>query len=549
MPRTGHLPLLLLLASCSCSDDDGPDLVETLEIVPTSLPDGRVGVPYAAVLQARGGRAPYVLRGGGGLLPPGLSLHEDGRLDGTPTEEGDFGFDVVVSDALDGRARAPFELSVAPAEEPPLALRIMTAVLPTGDLGEPYRAVLQAEGGTPPYLWEVVEGSLPEGLALVGDGASTAIEGVPAALGVQELTLNLADADGADVQRDFTIAVSPLPTLLTEVLPIAVVGEPYHAQLEVTGGAWPLVFEAYSGRLPAGLTLHPSGLVAGVAEAPDSRPVRFRVTDASGVIREQRIRIWAVEDRPWEAWVDAEMPPNCGLEEPVVVRGTVLVTDPAMIARVQVAVDTRYQDMGMADIDVVAPDGTRVPMHVGGPRAGGSLGIHFMYESDRISWGSFAPLIGMGPAGTWALEVRVLPDPGFGCVDEPGRLQRFAIVLGGETSSDDYLRVRGVHPNNLIDGPFARITGGGLAQDSFDLAIEEWSTGPNGVPEGGTGDDVLLGLPVVSWSSDLPIEVGVIEEAGHFQSGEVTGQGTLTGAIDVRSIELPVKVVPPDWVP
>lgn len=517
-------------------------------IVTTSLPDGQVGVPYGAVIEATGGRPPYVLRIGGGQLVPGLALQEDGRLEGTPTAEGDFGFDVVVADALGGRARATFALSVAAA--PPLALRIMTAVLPTGDLGEPYRAVLEAEGGTPPYRWEVVAGNLPDGLALDREGELTVIDGVPTALGVQELTLRLSDAGGVDfVDRAFTIAVSPPPELLTEVLPIAVVGEPYHAQLEVTGGAWPLSFEAYSGRLPAGLTLHPSGLVAGVAEAPDSRPVRFRVTDASGVIREQRIRIWAVEDRPWEAWVDAEMPPNCGLEEPIVVRGTVLVTDPAMIARVQVAVDTRYEDMGMADIDVVAPDGTRVPMHVGGPRAGGSLGIHFMYESDRISWGSFAPLIGMGPAGTWALEVRVLPDPGFGCVDEPGRLQRFAIVLGGETSSDDYLRVRGVQPNNLIDGPFARITGGGLVQDSFDLAIEEWSTGPNGVPEGGTGDDVLLGLPVVSWSSDLPADVGVMGETGHFQSGEVTGQGALTGAIDERTVVLPVKVVAPDWVP
>jgi hypothetical protein len=536
-----------LLAACEPADDD-PDRVEILEIVSADLPDGRVGEPFAAAVQARGGRAPYVFRGGSGQLPPGLSLHEDGRVDGTPTDDGSFPFEVVVADDRGDRARRALEVDIRPEDEPPSPLRFVTALLPTADLGEPYGAALEAEGGRPPYGWRLVLGRLPDGLSLDSEGAE--IAGVPTELGVQVVTIRLEDASGMDAQdRELELAVSPAPELLTEVLPIGVAGEPYQAQLEVAGGAWPLSYEAYSGTLPEGLTLQPSGLIAGTPVESDSRPVRFRVTDASGVIRERRIRVWVVDDRPWEGWSDLEVPPNCGLEEPIVVRGTVLVDDPAMIARVQVAVDVTYDDMGMVDIDAVAPDGTRVRLHVGGPRAGGAHGIHFLYERDRISWGSFSPWIGMGPRGTWALEVRVLPDPGFGCVDRPGRLQRFAVVLGPETSSEDYLRVRGVSPNNLIDGPFARITGGGLDQDEFDLAVEEWSTGANGVPEGGTGDDELLGAAAVLWASDLPAEVGVLAPDGHFQSGEATGQGILTGEVGERTIELPVKVVPPDWVP
>lgn len=531
----------------ACDPDDDPGRVEVLEIVSADLPGGRVAEPFVAVVQARGGHAPYAFRGGSGQLPPGLSLHEDGRLVGTPTEDGVFAFEIVVADGRGDRARRGFEVEIEPADEPPTELRFVTALLPTGDLGEPYEAVLEADGGLPPYVWTLVEGRLPDGLQLDSDRAT--IAGVPAELGVEVLTIRLEDASGVDAEeRELELAVSPAPNLVTQVLPIAVVGEPYQAQLEVTGGAWPLSYEAYSGALPEGLTLHPSGLIAGTPVEVDSAPVRFRVTDAAGVIREQRIRVWVVADRPWEGWTDLEVPPNCGLEEPIVLRGTVVVDDPAMIARVQIAVDVSYDDMGMIDIDAVAPDGTRVRLRVGGPRAGGPTGIHFLYESDTRSWGSLSPWIGMGPLGTWALEVRVLPDPGFGCVDRPGRFQRFAVVLGPETSSDDYLRVRGVSPNNLIDGPFARITGGGLDQDELDLSVEEWSVGANGVPEGCTGDDVLLGTGAV-WSSDLPSEVGVLTPEGHFQSGEATGQGVLTAEVGDRTVELPMKVVAPDWVP
>ena len=53
------------------------------------LPEATMSAPYSDTLVAAGGTAPYAWRLAGGALPPGLALHSDGRIDGTPTTSGD----------------------------------------------------------------------------------------------------------------------------------------------------------------------------------------------------------------------------------------------------------------------------------------------------------------------------------------------------------------------------------------------------------------------------------------------------------------------------
>jgi len=60
-----------------------------LSIITTSLPSGRVGVPYSVTLMATGGNPPYRWsKFGGGRPPPGLSFSSTGVLSGTPTRAG-----------------------------------------------------------------------------------------------------------------------------------------------------------------------------------------------------------------------------------------------------------------------------------------------------------------------------------------------------------------------------------------------------------------------------------------------------------------------------
>lgn len=67
-------------------------------ITTNSLPNGAVGVPYAATLTVAGGFPPYVWSIQSGALPTGLSIDTDGNITGTPTTGGTFNFVVLVVD-------------------------------------------------------------------------------------------------------------------------------------------------------------------------------------------------------------------------------------------------------------------------------------------------------------------------------------------------------------------------------------------------------------------------------------------------------------------
>src|ERR1700687_4734099 len=59
----------------------------------------------------------------------------------------------------------------------PAAALTMSANLPSGHIGVLYSGSISASGGSSPYKFAVVDGSLPPGLAL--DSSSGAITGIP----------------------------------------------------------------------------------------------------------------------------------------------------------------------------------------------------------------------------------------------------------------------------------------------------------------------------------------------------------------------------------
>jgi len=93
---------------------------------------------------------------------------------------------------------------------PPTPVEIITtSPLPAGTVGTPYSTTLQAIGGSPPYSWSVLSGSLPPGTTL-GPGSGV-LAGTPTQAGAFTFTIEATDSLGDTATRQFVLRVEGLP--------------------------------------------------------------------------------------------------------------------------------------------------------------------------------------------------------------------------------------------------------------------------------------------------------------------------------------------------
>jgi hypothetical protein len=136
--------------------------------------------------------------------------------------------------------------------------------LPDATVGVQYNFQLKGRAGCPPYTWTISSGALPPGIQLTTGGNIT---GIPTAAGSWGFYVDLADSGCPPIishsQRAFTLNVIPKLTVTTSS-PLApgVVGVPYSVQLTNDGGG-AITWSVSAGAPPAGLTLSPTGLLAG----------------------------------------------------------------------------------------------------------------------------------------------------------------------------------------------------------------------------------------------------------------------------------------------
>ncbi len=171
--------------------------IDAVTITTTSLPDGRVGVPYSQFVSATNGQQPFSWSISAGALPTGLSIDPNtGEVGGLPTTQGTFNFTVQVTDELNDTATAALSIVIASAP----SLAITTTALPDGVMDVPYQVKLHAAGGQPPLAWSIVSGSgnLPSGLTL---GTTTGeISGTPAAAVTESFTVQVTDSTSPTMQ-------------------------------------------------------------------------------------------------------------------------------------------------------------------------------------------------------------------------------------------------------------------------------------------------------------------------------------------------------------
>jgi hypothetical protein len=200
--------LAVLLSGCGSSSQSSQLLHDPpLVVTTTTLPQGIANSAYSATLSAIGGAAPYAWNVSSGNLPPGLTLARTGIISGTPTVVGSSNFTVAVADSEQPPSVANGNLSITITP----ALQITSPSISYGSPNVYYSSTLAATGGTAPYTWAIVQGSLPNWATF--NPTTGVISGTPTDLGTTSFTVQATDSEVPPVTATagLSIVISPPP--------------------------------------------------------------------------------------------------------------------------------------------------------------------------------------------------------------------------------------------------------------------------------------------------------------------------------------------------
>jgi hypothetical protein len=206
------LSILFCAIMSGCSSHAPANGPQPLTLDQFTLAQGAIGVPYRQLLIASGGQTPYTWTISAGSLPPGLTLQSDGVINGTPTQvngvtyPSTYNFTAKVTDSQ--TPTAAFNTVGTSITINPI-LTFPPATLSPGVVNGQYSATVTAANGVSPYTYNVVFGSLPDGLTLSSSGTTAGvISGTPTTAGTFNFTIQATDSVSETATESFTITIT-----------------------------------------------------------------------------------------------------------------------------------------------------------------------------------------------------------------------------------------------------------------------------------------------------------------------------------------------------
>ncbi len=160
------------------------------------------------------------------------------------------------------------------------ALNITSTVLTSAVAGTAYSARVMVAGGTAPYTFSKLSGTLPTGLTL--DATTGVISGTPSGTGSYTIVIKVIDSASGSSSKGYVLdLVAPL-SITTTTLNRTVTGTTYPVSISASGGKTAYTFTVSSGTLPTGLTLSTAGAFTGTPSTTGDYPFTITVTDSTG---------------------------------------------------------------------------------------------------------------------------------------------------------------------------------------------------------------------------------------------------------------------------